>query len=87
MSILTHSLTSSVCARWTPSSAARVERRLQEAKDLAFYTGPFLLDGREPYLPGSRLVYLTQSEREQDYYDLDRAEPLAAHRGRELFGS
>jgi hypothetical protein len=49
----------------------RLERRLQSAKDLAFYTGPFLFDGRDPHLPGSRLVYLAQSEREQDYYDLD----------------
>ena len=52
----------------------RLERRLQTAKDLAFYTGPFLLDGRDPHLPGSRLVYLAQSEREQDYYDLDRCD-------------
>lgn len=52
----------------------RLERRLKDAQDLAFYTGPFLLDGRDPHLPGSRLVYLTQSEREQDYYDLDRAD-------------
>jgi hypothetical protein len=49
----------------------RLERRLQSAKDLAFYTGPFLLDGRDPHLPGSRLVYLAQSVREQAYYDLD----------------
>jgi hypothetical protein len=52
----------------------RLERRMQTAKDLAFYTGPFLLDGRDPHLPGSRLVYLAQSEREQDYYDLDRSD-------------
>jgi hypothetical protein len=52
----------------------RLERRLREAKDLAFYTGPFLLDGRDPALPGSRLVYLSQSAREQDYYDLDRTD-------------
>jgi hypothetical protein len=52
----------------------RLERRLQAAKDLAFYTGPFLLDGRDPHLPGSRLVYLAQSQQEQDYYDLDRTE-------------
>jgi hypothetical protein len=56
------------------SVRGQLERRLREAKDLAFYTGPFLLDGREPHLPGSRLVYLTQSEREQDYYDLDRTD-------------
>jgi hypothetical protein len=52
----------------------RIERRLQAAKDLAFYTGPFLLDGRDPHLPGTRLIYLAQSEREQDYYDLDRTD-------------
>jgi hypothetical protein len=49
----------------------RLELRLRAAKDLAFYTGPFLLDGRDPHLPGSRLVYLAQSEREQNYYDLN----------------
>ena len=53
---------------------ARLVRRLEAARDLRFYTGPFLLDGRDPDLPGSRLVYLAQSEREQDYYDLDRTE-------------
>ena len=50
----------------------RLLRRIEEARDLAFYTGPFLLDGCDPHLPGSRLVYLAQSEREQDYYDLDK---------------
>ena len=52
----------------------RLEKRLQSAKDLAFYTGPFVLDGRDPHLPGSRMVYLAQSEREQDYYDLDNCD-------------
>ena len=52
----------------------RLVRRIEKARDLAFYTGPFLLDGRDPHLPGSRLVYLAQSEREQDYYDLDRTD-------------
>ena len=64
---------------------ARLEQRLQDAKDLAFYTGPFLLDGREPHLPGSRLVYLTQSEREQDYYDLDRTDLWRRTEDAELF--
>jgi hypothetical protein len=64
----------------------RLEQRLQEAKDLAFYTGPFLLDGRAPHLPGSRLVYLTQSQREQDYYDLDRAALWHRTEDAELFG-
>jgi hypothetical protein len=52
----------------------RLVRRLDRAKDLRFYTGPFLLDGQDPDLPGSKLVYLAQSEREQDYYDLDRTD-------------
>ncbi len=63
----------------------RLQRRLQDAKDLAFYTGPFLLDGRDPHLPGSRLVYLTQSEREQDYYDLDRTDLWHRTEDAELF--
>lgn len=65
---------------------SRLERRLREAQDLAFYTGPFLLDGRDPHLPGSRLVYLSQSEREQDYYDLDRTDLWHPTRDAELFG-
>jgi hypothetical protein len=52
----------------------RLRGRLDRARDLAFYTGPFLLDGGAPILPGSRLVYLAQSAKEQDYYDLDRTE-------------
>jgi hypothetical protein len=52
--------------------AARIQRRLAKARDLAFYTGPFLLDDKAPHLPGTRLVYLTKSRAEEDYYDLDR---------------
>jgi hypothetical protein len=54
--------------------AERIERRLSKARDLAFYTGPFLLDGKAPYLPGSSLVYLSESRAEENYYDLDRTE-------------
>jgi hypothetical protein len=63
----------------------RLEQRLKDAQDLAFYTGPFLLDGRDPHLPGSRLVYLSQSAREQNYYDLDRTELWQPTRDAELF--
>ncbi len=52
----------------------RLQRRLTAARDLAFYTGPFLLSEQAPSLPGSRLVYLSRSAREENYYDLDRAE-------------
>jgi len=52
----------------------RIERRLAKARDLAFYTGPFLLSSTAPYLPGSRLIYLSRSSQPENYYDLDRAE-------------
>ena len=54
--------------------AERIERRLAAARDLAFYTGPFLLERSAPALPGSRLVYLSRSKREENYYDLDRTD-------------
>lgn len=50
----------------------RLERRI--ARDLQFYTGPFLLDGRAPDRPGPRMVYLAHSSRGhglETYYDLD----------------
>ena len=50
----------------------RLEERIARARDLQFYTGPFLLDGRAPDVPGPRMVYLSRSSREDDYYDLDR---------------
>jgi hypothetical protein len=52
----------------------RLERRIERARDLQFYTGPFLLDGRAPDRPGPRMVYLAQSSRGhglETYYDLD----------------
>lgn len=52
----------------------RIERRVQAARDLAFYTGPFLLNEKEPYLPGSRLIYLSRSKEAENYYDLDRTD-------------
>jgi hypothetical protein len=52
----------------------RIERRLAASRDLAFYTGPFLLDGKAPHLPGSKLIYLSNSAREENYYDLDRTD-------------
>lgn len=52
----------------------RLERRIARARDLQFYTGPFLLDGRSPDVPGPRMVYLARSSRADDYYDLDRTD-------------
>ena len=55
----------------------RLERRMARARDLQFYTGPFLLDGRSPDRPGPRMVYLAHSSRGhglEAYYDLDDTE-------------
>jgi hypothetical protein len=52
----------------------RLERRIAADRDLAFYTGPFLLDAGAPTLPGARLVYLARSDAPDDYYDLDRTD-------------
>ena len=54
--------------------AERLMRRLAAERDLAFYTGPFLLNADAPPLPGSKLVYLSRTEQTDDYYDLDRTE-------------
>lgn len=51
----------------------RLTRRIEAAGDLAFCTGPFLLSGEAPLLPGSRMVSLTAGGNE-DYYALDRPE-------------
>jgi hypothetical protein len=55
----------------------RLRRRMERARDLQFYTGPFLLDGRAPDRPGPRMVYLAHSSRGhglEAYYDLDDTE-------------
>ena len=52
----------------------RLERRMQAEADLAFYTGPFVLNADAPTVPGSRMVYLARSDRPDDYYDLDQCE-------------
>jgi hypothetical protein len=52
----------------------RLERRLLAERDTWFYTGPFILEANAATLPGSRMVYLSRSERPDDYYDLDACE-------------
>lgn len=53
---------------------AKLMERLEASGDLAFYTGPFLLDEASPRLPGSRMVYLARTDTRDDYYELDRTE-------------
>jgi hypothetical protein len=52
----------------------RLERRLAAERDTQFYTGPFILEADATTLPGSRMVYLSQTDRPDDYYDLDACE-------------
>jgi hypothetical protein len=52
----------------------RIDRRLDRERDIQFYTGPYRLDEAQPARPGPRMIYLAQSQRDDDYFDLDRTE-------------
>jgi hypothetical protein len=52
----------------------RLQTRVDEERDLRFYTGPFILKDHEPAVPGPRMVYLARSSQPENYYDLDRAD-------------
>lgn len=54
----------------------RIRRRLntRNEADLKFYTGPYRLENTAPARPGSRMIYLSYSEREDSYFDLDRCD-------------
>src|SRR5687767_13998083 len=50
----------------------RIRRRLADQTDLQFYTGPYTLDEKVAGRPGSRMIYLAESELPDSYFDLDR---------------
>ncbi len=52
----------------------RIRRHVQAQTDLKFYTGPFRLEEAQPDRPGSRMIYLAQSQLPDSYFDLDRTE-------------
>lgn len=52
----------------------RIKRRLNIQEDLKFYTGPYRLENGEPARPGSRMIYLSYSEKPDSYFDLDKTE-------------
>jgi len=52
----------------------RIERRLTQQRDIPFYTGPYRLNEAEPERPGIRMIYLAQSTRDDEYFDLDKTE-------------
>jgi hypothetical protein len=52
----------------------RIIRRLGEREDPKFYTGPYTLKEEIAGRPGSRMIYLAESELPDSYFDLDRAD-------------
>jgi hypothetical protein len=52
----------------------RIKRRLSTKEDLKFYTGPYRLETGAPARPGSRMIYLSFSEKPDSYFDLDKTE-------------
>jgi len=52
----------------------RIRRRLAGNNDLKFYTGPYTLKEDVAGRPGSRMIYLAESELPDSYFDLDRTE-------------
>jgi hypothetical protein len=52
----------------------KIRRRLASEADPKFYTGPYTLNTSEAGRPGSRMIYLAQSEMPDSYFDLDRTE-------------
>jgi hypothetical protein len=45
----------------------RLQQRIDRERDLAFYTGPFVLREEEATVPGARMVALSCSAREEVY--------------------
>ena len=52
----------------------RIQRHIVENNDLKFYTGPYTLNEDVAGRPGSRMIYLAESELPDSYFDLDRTD-------------
>lgn len=52
----------------------KIKRRILEQDDPQFYTGPYTLNEKVAGRPGSRMIYLSESERPDSYFDLDRTD-------------
>jgi len=54
----------------------RIKRRIEAAanNDVAFFTGPYKLEADALALPGTKMIYLSRSERPDRYLDLDQTE-------------
>ena len=54
--------------------AQRIRRYMLDREEPRFYTGPYRLKNNGSDRPGSRMIYLSQSEIPDSYFDLDRTE-------------
>jgi hypothetical protein len=52
----------------------KIKQHINGGSDLRFYTGPFRLNQTAPDRPGSRMIYLSQSQQPDSYFDLDKTE-------------
>jgi hypothetical protein len=52
----------------------RVEKHILQNEDPKFYTGPFTMQEGNTRWPGSRMIYLSESELPDSYFDLDRSD-------------
>ena len=52
----------------------RIRNHIVADRDLKFYTGPYTLNEEVAGRPGSRMIYLAQSQEPDSYFDLDRTD-------------
>lgn len=52
----------------------KIAERFAAQNDYQFYTGPYKLDNGLPSRPGSRMIYLAESEQPDSYFDLDNTQ-------------
>lgn len=52
----------------------RVRRHAKNLTDEKFHTGEMTISKEAPKVPGSRIIYLSKSQREYNYLDLNKAE-------------
>ena len=63
----------------------RVEKHILQNEDPKFYTGPFTMQEGNTRWPGSRMIYLSESELPDSYFDLDRSDVWKPTQGAEEF--
>jgi hypothetical protein len=52
----------------------KIRRYMLDREEPKFYTGPYCLDGSVSNRPGTRMIYLAESDQPDSYFDLDRTD-------------